>query len=221
MNIVVIGGGEPGKFGNDFCNRARSEGHRVFILSHKNYHNQDPLHHYADFTNPDVVVDAFNKLTKNIDQIDLFVFNTNGYGGPGFPSDFKSTASINIDSYNTGIYYTVILPHLLTVEAFKKMSTGSRFAFLSTRMALEYKRTMYTEMAAYAGTKAYQIHLMIALSHHNDKGAIGTTVCPHFPYDEPDNYKKVFDMTYTYILNFEKNANVEFIAHFDNFHIFN
>ena len=221
MNIVVIGGGEPGKFGNDFCKRARSEGHTVFILSHRDYHNQDPLHHHADFTKPDAVVDAFNKLTENIDQIDLFVFNTNKGGGPGHLSDFKSTASINIDSYNTGIYYTVILPHLLTIEAFKKMSTGSRFVFLSTRMALEYKRTMYTEMAAYAGTKAYQIHLMIALSNHNDKGVIGTTVCPHFPYDEPDNYKKVFDMTYTYILNFKKNANVEFIAHFENFHIFN
>lgn len=221
MNIVVIGGGEPGKFGNDFCKRARSEGHTVFILSHKDYNNQDPLHHHADFTNPDAVVDAFNKLTVNIDQIDLFVFNTSGPGGPNNPVDFKSTSVIDIRGYNNGIYYNVILPHLLVIESFKKMSVGSKFVFLSTRMALEYKRTSYTEMAAYAGTKAYQIHLMIALSHHNDKGVIGTTVCPHFPYDKPEDYKKVFDMTYTYILNFEKNANVEFISIWKDFHIFN
>jgi NAD(P)-dependent dehydrogenase (short-subunit alcohol dehydrogenase family) len=217
MNIVVIGGGEEGKFGNDFCKRARSEGHRVLILSHKNYKNGDPDHHYADFSCRWTVVHAFHKLTSQIDNIDLFVFNTNRVGGPNIEDNFTSTASVDVDNYNTGLYYTVILPHLLTIEAFKKMSTGSKFVFLSTRMALDYKRIHYTEMAAYAGTKAYQIHLMISLSHHNDKGVIGTTVCPHFPYDEPENYKKVFDMVYNYILNFKKNGKVEFIAHFPDF----
>jgi hypothetical protein len=50
MNIVVIGGGEPGKFGNDFCIRAKREGHNVFILSHQDYSTQDPQHYYTDFS---------------------------------------------------------------------------------------------------------------------------------------------------------------------------
>jgi nucleoside-diphosphate-sugar epimerase len=52
MNIVVIGGGKPGKFGNDFCNRARSEGHDVYVISHKDYGTNDPKHIVADFDNP-------------------------------------------------------------------------------------------------------------------------------------------------------------------------
>jgi NAD(P)-dependent dehydrogenase (short-subunit alcohol dehydrogenase family) len=219
MNIVVIGGGEPGKFGNDFCLRARSEGHIVYILSHKDYNNQDPYHHYTDFKQSDLVVDAFRQLTRGIDNIDLFVFNTSSGTYPNLETDFKSTSSVNIDRYNLGIYYSVALPHILCIEAFKKMSKGSRFVFLSSKMGMEFRRTHYTEMAGYAGAKAFQIHLMMSLSHHNNVGAIGTTVCPHFPYNEPHNYPVVFEKVYNYILTFNKNANVEFISHIKNFHI--
>ena len=48
MNIVVFGGGEPGKFGNDFCLLARQQGHNVFILSHRDYATGDPQHAHVD-----------------------------------------------------------------------------------------------------------------------------------------------------------------------------
>ena len=44
MNIVVIGGGKPERFGNDFCNRARADGHDVYVISHKDYGTNDPKH---------------------------------------------------------------------------------------------------------------------------------------------------------------------------------
>lgn len=211
MNIVVIGGGEPGKFGNDFCLRAKSEGHNVYILSHQDYGTQDPNHHYAEFSERQLVVDEFRAMTASIDNIDIFLYNTHTASYPNDPNLFKSTAKISSFWWSQGIYYNVALAHVLSVEALKKMSPGSKLVFMASRMGLDFERTEYTEFAGYAGLKSAQIHLMTALSHHNDKGALATTVCPHFPYDEPGKYPPVLDKVYDYILNFSENSKVKII----------
>ena len=207
MNIVVFGGGQPGKFGNDFCNLARQQCHNVFILSHKDYGTNDPQHAYADCNNRQSVVDGFNRLTQSIDHIDIFLYNGRMDGYPGNPNDFKSTATVSTLGWNTNLYITVILAHVLSIEALKKMSTGSKLVFLTTGMAVKFDRTDYTEMAGYAGLKAAQTHLMIALSHHNDKGAIASSVSPHFPYENQEAYDIVFRKVYDYILEFDQTQN--------------
>lgn len=213
MNIVVVGGGQPGKFGNDFCLRARREGHNVFILSHKNYNNGDPQHLYADHSERQHVVEAFNELTKDIDNIDIFLYNGRMEGYPGKPEDFHSTAKINSLGYYSNLHFTLLLPHVLSIEALKKMSQGSKIVFLTTGMATKFDRTDYTEMSGYAGLKAAQIHLMIALAHHNDRGAWASSVSPHFPYEDQQAYRGMFNKVYDYILNFDqsKNGSVETI----------
>jgi NAD(P)-dependent dehydrogenase (short-subunit alcohol dehydrogenase family) len=211
MNIVVIGGGEPGKFGNDFCVRAKSEGHNVYILSHQDYGTQDPNHYHTDFSERQLVVDAFRTMTADVENIDIFLYNTHTASYPNHADLFKSTAQISSFWWSQGIYYNVALAHVLSVEALKKMSAGSKLVFMASRMGIDFDRTEYTEYAGYAGLKAAQIHLMIALSHHNDKGAIATTVCPHFPYDEPGKYPPVLEKVYDYILNFTENSKVKII----------
>jgi NAD(P)-dependent dehydrogenase (short-subunit alcohol dehydrogenase family) len=207
MNIVVFGGGEPGKFGNDFCNLARSQGHNVFILSHRDYATGDPQHAHVDCNDRHLVVKALNRLTQSIDHIDIFVYNGRMDGYPSEPQNFTSNAMVSTQAWNNNLYITVILAHVLSVEVLKKMSAGSKIVFLTTRMALEFERTEYTEYAGYAGIKAAQTHLMISLAHHNDRGAFVSSVSPHFQYDNRPKYEVVFRRVYDYILEFDQTQN--------------
>jgi NAD(P)-dependent dehydrogenase (short-subunit alcohol dehydrogenase family) len=211
MNIVVIGGGQPGKFGNDFANQAKEEGHNVLILSHRDYGTNDPTHAWADFSERQSVVDQFRLLTADLDRIDIFLYNTAYASYPSDPSLFKSTANVSTVGWISNLYVNVLLPHVLSVEALKKMGRGSKLVFMTTRMALQFNRTEYTDMAGYAGTKATQTHLMLALAYHNDRGAIATSISPHFPYDNKEEYRKTFEKTYEYILTFDQNAIVKII----------
>lgn len=207
MNIVVFGGGEPGKFGNDFCTLAREQGHNVFILSHKDYATGDPQHSYTNVNDRQSVANDFNRLTQSIDHIDIFVYNGRMDGYPGIPDDYKSTANVSSELWNGNLYITVILAHVLSIEALKKMSTGSKLVFLTTGMAMKFDRDDYTEMAGYAGIKAAQTHLMISLAHHNDRGAIANSISPHFPYEDRTAYNIVFRKVYDYILEFDQTQN--------------
>jgi NAD(P)-dependent dehydrogenase (short-subunit alcohol dehydrogenase family) len=207
MNIVVFGGGEPGKFGNDFCTLAREQGHKVFILSHRDYATGDPQHAHTDISERQYVVDDFRRLTQSIDHIDIFVYNSRGDGYPSRPEDFVSTSRVSSLNWHVNLHTTVILAHVLSIEALKKMRQGSKLVFLTTGMAFDFERSEYTSMAGYAGLKAAQTHLMIALAHHNDRGAIATSVSPHFPYEDPEAYKTVFKRVYDYVLGFDQNQN--------------
>lgn len=212
MNIVVIGGGaEPGKFGTEFCARARREGHDVFVLSHKNHNTNDPRHFYTDFTERQLVVDTFRTMVSTIDRIDILLYNTHTGSYPNDAELYKSTAQVSSFWYGQGIYFNVALPHILSVEALKKMTQGGKLVFMASRMGLDFVRDEYTEYAGYAGLKAAQIHLMTALANHNDKGAIATTVCPHFPYDQPEKCLEIINRVYDYILNFDQNGQVQII----------
>lgn len=207
MNIVVFGGGEPGKFGNDFCNLAQQQGHNVFILSHRDYATGDPQHAHVDCNQRELVVEAFNRLTQSINNIDIFLYNGRMDGYPGNIEDFKSTANVSSQAWNNNLYITVILAHVLSIEALKKMSAGSKIVFLTTGMAVKFDRTDYTEMAGYAGIKAAQTHLMISLAHHNDRAAIACSISPHFPYEDRTAYNIVFRKVYDYILEFDQTQN--------------
>ena len=207
MNIVVFGGGEPGKFGNDFCNLAREQGNNVFILSHKDYATGDLQHAHTNIIERQYVVEDFNRLTQLIDHIDIFLYNGRMDGYPGKPENFTSTARVNSAGWYHNLYLNVILPHVLSIEALKKMSKGSKIVFLTTGMATDFERTTYTEMAGYAGIKATQAHLMISLAHHNDRGALVCSISPHFPYEDRPTYDRVCRSVYDNILGFDSTQN--------------
>jgi hypothetical protein len=201
MNIVVIGGGSPGKFGNDFCNRARSEGHDVYVISHKDYGTNDPKQVVADFSNEINVTQTFLNLTQSIDQIDLFLYNSNYYHYPGRADELKSTANISKKNWVDSLTMHVVIPHMLVIESLKKMTKGSKIVFMTTGMSFSLNRTSWTANVGYAGFKGIQNQLMLGLADHNDKEAIATCVAPHFPYDNVDEYKIVLNNVYEYIMN--------------------
>jgi hypothetical protein len=87
------------------------------------------------------------------------------------------------------------------------MSKASKIVFLTTGLAMDFERTTYTEMAGYAGIKATQVHLMISLAHHNDRGSLVYAISPHFPYEDRPSYDRVFRLVYNNILEFDSTQN--------------
>jgi NAD(P)-dependent dehydrogenase (short-subunit alcohol dehydrogenase family) len=216
MNIVVIGGGKPGKFGNDFCNRARSEGHDVYVISHKDYGTNDPKQIVADFNNVAEFLEKFKNLTNHLDKIDVLLYNSNGHSYPGRPEELQSTGGSSLAQWEKALRLHVAIPHALAIEALKKMTKGCGIVFMTSGMSYDLKRTNWTANVGYAGFKGMQNHLMIGLAHHNDKEAIVTCIAPHFPYDNAEKYSNVLNIAYEYITNLTEENNGRIRGIWDN-----
>jgi len=212
MNICVIGAGTKGHFGNDFVNRAKSEGHSVYTLSHINHNENQENHKWIEFSSADRVAYMYNQLIKDIDNIDIFLYNSVAGGGPMTPTDFTEDA-VNIEDkrFFDGICVNVIAPYKLAIASLKKMKEGSKIVFMTTGMSTNIDNLTQTWMAGYAGSKAYQNFIMKGLAEHNDKGIIVSSLAPFFPYWEPENYKIVFEKAYTQIMNINKSHNGKII----------
>jgi NAD(P)-dependent dehydrogenase (short-subunit alcohol dehydrogenase family) len=206
MNIVVIGGGEPGKFGHDFCSQARAHGHNVCVLSHKKYDTCDSRHMYADFADPDNVRSKFLELTAPLDQIDLFVYCTNNGAYPDKVTSLASTGHVDRNAWQYSMDVHVVIPHMLSLEALKKMNESCAIVYMTTGLSYDFsnKTYEYSKYVGYAGLKGAQNHLMIGLADHNDKGAIVTSVASHFMYDQPARYRIIFDQVYEYMTTLTK-----------------
>ena len=211
MNIVVIGGGRPQHFGNDLVLRARSEGHDVRVLSHKNYMTDHPHDQHADFDHSnEPVIEQFHTLTQDLTHIDLLLYNTVSGSGPWNPEDFTTTSRRFTEKewlYNLRI--NVILPYELTVEALKKMNQASKIVYMTTGRSINPEDTSPPYIASYYGGKAWANHVMKSFSHYNDRGAACVSVTSHFDYMNPEAYKPVFDRAYDYIVNNNKNPKLD------------
>ena len=206
MNIVVIGGGEPGKFGHDFSSQAVANGHKVYVLSHKKYDTCDSRHMHANFADTEDIRSKFLELTAPVDQIDLFVYCTNNGPYPGTVDTLVSTGHVNRDAWHQSVDVHVVIPHMLSLEALKKMDESCAIVYLTTGLSYDLfiKTPEYSKYVGYAGLKGVQNHLMMGLADHNDRGAIVTAVSPHFEYDQPARYKILFDQMYEYMTTLTK-----------------
>lgn len=210
MNICVIGGGGPkGRFGRDFCDRARLEGHNVYVLSHRHYFPRRPRHMHADFSTPNDVVKQFEQLTADIDHIDIFVYNSTPTTPttPNYPAEFRSNSIVNPSEWHNTINIHAIVPHMLSVCALKKMSSASKIVFLVTGLSMNHDRDFYTELVGYATGKSAQIFLMLALANHNDRGAVATAISPHFDREDTKFYEWTVDQAYKYITKIDTAQN--------------
>jgi len=207
MNIIVIGGGTPGKFGNDFCNRAKSEGHDVYIMSHVDHGTNDPKHKVADFFNTENFLHQFKELTKHLDTIDILLYNSNGGGGVWDPMQLQSIGRHSGVDWEVGLRVHVTIPHAIIIEALKKMSKGSGIVFMTTEQSYNLKKTQNTPFVGDSGFKGIQNHLMIGLAYNNDKEAIATSVSTHFPYENKKDYDILFEKIYNYITTLTDESN--------------
>jgi len=207
MNVVIVGGGTKGKFGNDLVNRLRDEGHDVYILSHRNNRTNDPKQSSVNFSNYQSVLDEFENLINHLDTIDLLLYNSNGHTYLSNKQSFTSTASFNLEAWNNSLSVAVTVPYNLIVKALAKMNENSKIFYMATGLAINFDRTEYTEYAGYAGGKALMTHLMLGFAHHNDKGAIVSILSPHFDYNNKEQYNNVFERIHNYIMNITKEQN--------------
>lgn len=206
MNIVVIGGSTPGKFGNDVVRRARSQGHRVLILSHRSRPNSiDTV--VANFTSVESTVESFKQLIDQIDHIDLLLYNTSFDSWPNSPEHFQTGAVISEKLYVHGIKVHVIIPHAIVLEAMNYMNDGSRIVFMATDIAYCKHREKYIDRVGYVGGKSYQHQLMLALAEFNNKNITVSSISPFFNYNDTVGYNTVFEKAYGYLLTHDKESN--------------
>jgi len=207
MNIVVIGGGTPGRFGNDFCVRARNEGHDVYIMSHIDHGTNDPKHKVANFNSPDIFLQQYKQLIENLDTIDILLYNSTGGSGIFATSQLQSIGRYEGVGWEDALKLHVIIPHLTILESLKKMSKGSGIVFMTSDQSYNLKKTQLTSFVGYSGFKGMQNHLMIGLAYNNDKEAIATSVSAHFPYENKKEYAEIFNNIYEYITTLTEESN--------------
>lgn len=209
MNIVLIGCSGPGKFGNDFYHRARQQGHTVYSLSHTDHNLSDQRHAFGPFDATRLedgsiaIHDIYTQLIAEIDNIDIFLYNSNNGAYPSNDADLRSDGTVDLWAWKKSLDVQVVIPHILILESLKKMSSKSSIVFMTTGLSYDFsqKDHEYSKYVGYAGFKSVQNHLMMGLAAHNDKGAICTSVASHFTYDDPGNYNIMFDRVYDYITN--------------------
>lgn len=200
MNIVVVGGGTPRKFGNDFVKFARTQGHNVFVLSHRHHNVTEHNTVVANFSSVEDTVKSFQSLVTDLDHIDLLLYNTNCGGWPNQPNNYVSTSTVNEKLYIHGFKVHVIIPHAIAVEAMRKMSNTSKIVFMTTDMIYDKERSKYIANVGYAGGKAYQHQLMLALAEYNDKNITVSSLSPFFNYNDLTEYSAVFNKASKHLL---------------------
>jgi short-subunit dehydrogenase len=218
MNILVIGPGQTsGKFGKDFCELARNDGHDVFTISHGYSKKVEPTQIFADFNDIESMNNAFDTLTKEFVHLDMMLYNSN-YSG-SFPNDetqmFNETSMVPTTAYLESLQIQVICPHFFAIKALSKMTNGDRIVFMTTGLTYaRFDENVYTARYAhhvgYIGSKSYQNALMMGLAENNQKSVIVASIAPHFPYEDPAKYNIVLGQTYRRIMKITDadNANV-------------
>lgn len=213
MNILVIGGGEYGKFGNDFVTKAREDGHRVLVLSHRR-RADDPDQVIANFTSTNDIIEKVNFLCKSVDQIDIMLYNTSADGEPRVPIAYTSGGIINESLYLFNFRLHAVIPHAIANTVMEYMR-GGKMIFITTDMIHDRERSKYLENVGYCGGKAFQHQLMLALAEYNDRNLTVSSISPFFDYNNKECYKSVFDAAYNYIFDHGEEMNGKIFECFD------
>ena len=213
MNILVIGGGTKGRFGNRFVEHARSQGHRVLVVSHKDHGYDNTDHVVADFNSTDDVVNKVEFLLSKIDVLDIFLFNTVAGKGPWNEWDFKSDSTFFDESeWLWNLRLNVIIPNNLSIICLKKMIEGSKLIYMTTGRSYAMEVTHGPFIPSYYGAKAWLNHVMIAFAHYNDKKVISTGITGHIDYGDSVNYDRAFEKAYNHIMNINESHNGKIIS---------
>ena len=210
MNIVIIGGGD--NFGKYAADRFRNEGHRVKILSHKNY-GVIKDHLWANFNDVKDVIKNFNDLIEDIDHIDLLLYSSNVDRGPAAKEEFTSNAPLMAieRAWLDTLYVNTVVPHIISVLSLKKMTENSKIVFMTSGISLDISRDYCLTSAGHPGTKAAQNHLMYVLSLNNDKNVLVYSVSPHFPMENKEELEKIRNKVFENLKTFDRTLNSKIV----------
>ena len=212
-NILVVGGGTPDKFGNQFVHKARDDGNRVIVFSHKDHKTNHIDDRYINYDDTKQVKSKCVELVNELPVIDIILFNHNGSGYPS--STNQLFREPNPDEYNKSISRAITIPHLIIASLYDNLIAGSKVVYMGTVMSLQYEREFYPEGAGYPGAKSYAMHLISTMARCRTKEITFSCMCPYFLYDKPELYKQTFDQTYNYILTHDDSANGKLMHQFN------
>ena len=214
-NILVVGGGTPGKFGNQFVNKAREDGHRVVNFSHKDHNTGHVDDRHINYNDVKQIKTKCAELASEMPVIDIILFNQNGAGYPGITEQlFKEP---NLLEYNQTITRAVAVPHQIIVSLYNSLNTGSKVVYMGSTMSFLYDRENYIEHVGYPSAKSFAMHLISAMAKCRTKEITFSCMCPYFLYHKPDVYKNIFEQTYNYILNHDDSYNGKIVNQHDGF----
>lgn len=215
MNIVLVGGGTPNHFGNQFLNKARSEGHRVINLSHRNHNTGHVDDRALNYHSPEKIKEVCQKITEDMPVIDIVIFNQTG---DAFPHESTELfAEPNFERYYRTLHVAVAAPHLIISCLYNNLVDGSKVLNMGSTMAFEYEREHFISAVGYPGAKSYATHLIMSMARCRTKQVTFSCMCPYFLYNKPEVYADTFVQTYNYILTHDDSYNGKIVNQLTGF----
>ena len=214
-NILVVGAGTPNKFGHQFVEKARAEGNRVIVFSHKNHNTGNTDDRYINYSNINQIKDKCVELRNEVSVIDIILFNQVGSGYPDNITQLFNEP--NLFEYHQTIDSAVAIPHLIIASLYNNLIVGSKVVYMGSTMALEYEREHYVSGVGYPSAKSFAMHLISAMARCRTKEVTFSSICPYFLYDQPEVYKHIFEQTYNYILTHDDSVNGKVVHQFNGF----
>lgn len=198
MNIVIFGGGTPGRLGNLFGAKAQTQGHTVVSISHCEHPNSDIRIATADFSNVNSVNQTFVKVLDELGTVDLVLYATRNVVNSALTTKMFDSGTLPTIEYQSALTVDVLIPHQLMITAHQRKSQ-CHFVFFTTHLALSHLREEARYYSTYIGGKAWQLHLMRAIS------TIDTTIKAsafsiHFDWNSNDDNQAKFDYLYDLVM---------------------
>lgn len=210
MNIVVLGGGTTGKFGNDFVKKARGEGHRVIVLSHKDHGTGNSDDRVIDYNNLNSSKMTLQTVGQDMPSVDIVLFNQNGGGYPFSVDDLFGHPDIT--QYTRNMAAHAAIPQLIVVTLLNNLHDDSKVVFMSSTMAFEYDRNKAVSMVGYPAGKSFATHLMTSMARTRPKKITFSAICPFFLYHDVEKYQQTLKHLYDYILNHDDTFNGKIVC---------
>lgn len=199
MNIVIFGGGTPGRLGNLFGTKAQAQGHTVVSISHCQHPSSDVKVVAADFADVESVNQTFINLLNELGTVDLVLYATRNVVNSALTTEMFDAGTLPTIEYQLALTVDVLIPHQLMLTAHQRKSQ-CHFVFFTTNLALSHMPEAARHYSTYIGGKAWQLHLMRAIS------TIDTTISAsafsiHFDWNSNDNNQAKFEYLYDLVMN--------------------
>lgn len=217
MNIVVFGGGNVGKFGNDFCLRARSEGHNVIIFSHKSNGTNDKQQYVINYYDMEETEKIIKQVVDELDTIDLVLFNQTGSTYPSGEA-FQMAPDYKEYQYTLNSHATII--HLFFFLCQNKLTDTCKVINMASNMMIElFEKMPYAPPVGYGAGKAWATHTIQAYATNRKNNITYFTISPSMNYDSEEGknrYPTWFNSLYELIFNSTDECNGKILTAYQN-----
>ena len=195
MNIIIIGGGTPGKLGNRIALRAQTQGHQVVSLSHTEHKDNGVSTVVCNFNNYLDVVDKFRTVVGQLGDVDLLLYCSRNYNKVDVTTEAFDNNMFSLDDYNTTLNIDVIIPHMIAMTA-HQLKLSMHMIFFTTFILLNLaEKDPYRKYVTYTGGKAWQLQLMRGISTL-ESTVKASSLSVHFDWEASQFDNNQFDIVY-------------------------